>query len=344
MADGKVGVAVVGMGDAGRGWAALCVAAGWPVAIYDNEAHALREAPDEIATRARGLVALQQASLPVVEDGLATLKVGRSLLQACGDAAWVIEAVREDLRVKQKVFEGIEQVAGKARIVTSSSGSYAAKDIAGRCLRQDRCLVAHPLNPVELVPLVELAPAPHTDRALVEVLKAWLRALGRIPVTLNKHVPGNVANRIAAAVWRESIDLVLNGVVDVDDLDRAVSLGPALGWAAGGPHLSYHLAAGSKGVGGFLQNLLQMFEQTWEDLANWSRLEPEQQHKLIHAIERAYKDNLEQIRPARDRRLAAILRGMEQTRHSVRKAAATGSTEDQAGQPTPGATTAQSSD
>ena len=71
--------------------------------------------------------------------------------------------------------------------------------------------------------------------ALVELLKGWLRALGRIPVTINKQVPGNVANRIAAAVWREAIDLVLKGVIDVDDLDRAVSLGPALGWAAAGP-------------------------------------------------------------------------------------------------------------
>jgi 3-hydroxypropionate dehydrogenase (NADP+) len=317
MTEGTVRVAVVGMGDVGRGWAALCAAAGWPVAIYDNEAQSLHEAAGEIATRARALVALGQASAPAVDDGLADLKVGRSLLQACSDATWVIEAVREDLRSKQKVFEGIESAAGKARVVSSSSSGYAAKDIAGRCLRQERCLVAHPLSPVELVPLVELAPSPYTDRALMEVLKAWLRALGRIPVTINKQVPGNVANRIAAAVWREAIDLVLKDVIDVDDLDRAVSLGPALGWAAAGPHLSYHLAAGTKGVEGFLQNLLHMFETTWADLAQWSQLEPEQQHKLIHAIERAYRDNLEKIRPARDRRLAAILRGLEQTRKTM---------------------------
>ncbi len=317
MAGGQVRVAVIGMGEIGRGWAALCAASGWPVAIYDTEAQALREAPDEIATRARSLVALAQATAEEVDEGLASLKVGRSLLQACTDADWIIEAVREDLLTKQKTFEGIESVAGKARIVTSSSSGYSAKDIAGRCIRQDRCLVAHPLTPVELVPVVELAPSPHTDKALLELLKAWLRALGRIPVTLNKQVPGNVANRIAAAVWREAIDLVLKGVIGVEDLDRAVSLGPALGWAAAGPHLTYHLAAGQKGVDGFLQNLLHMFENTWADLATWSSLEPEQRNRLIHAIERTYKDNLEKIRPLRDRRLAAILRGLEQTRRTV---------------------------
>jgi len=317
MTGGQVQVAVVGMGEVGRGWAALCVAAGWPVAIYDNEANALHEAAAEIKDRAQALVALDQATQSAVEAGIADLRVGRSLLQACGDAAWVIEAVREDLLVKQKTLESVESVAGVARVITSSSSNLSAKDVAGRCKRQERCLVAHPLNPVELMPLVELAPSPYTDGALVELLKGWLRALGRIPVTINKQVPGNVANRIAAAVWREAIDLVLKGVIDVDDLDRAVSLGPALGWAAAGPHLTYHLEAGDKGLEGYLQQLLHSFETTWSDLATWSKLEPEQRHKLIHSIERTYEDTVEKLRPLRDRRLAGILRSLERTRRTV---------------------------
>jgi 3-hydroxypropionate dehydrogenase (NADP+) len=316
MTAGQVKVAVVGMGEAGRGWAALCVAAGWPVALYDNEAQSVHDAPGEVAARARSLIALQRASSDDVENGIASLQVGRSLLQACGDATWVIEAVREDLRVKQKVFESIESVASKARIVSSSSAGLAAKDIAARCFRQERCLVAHPIYPVELMPLVELAPSPHTEGTLVELLKGWLRALGRIPVTINKHVPGNVADRIAAAVWREAIDLVLSGVIDVDDLDRAVSLGPALGWAAGGPHLSYSLASGKHGLEGFLQKILHTYEATWADLATWSSLEPDQQHKLVNAIDKAYRESIVKIRPARDRRLSGILRGLEQSKQS----------------------------
>jgi len=317
MTGGQVQVAVVGMGEVGRGWAALCVAAGWPVAVYDNEAQALRDAAGEIEARSRALVSLGQATQSAVDAGIESLRIGRSLLQSCSDAVWVIEAVREDLLVKQKVLEAIESVAGKARVVTSSSGGLSAKDVAGRCVRQERCLVAHPLNPVELIPLVELAPSPFTDGALVELLKGWLRALGRIPVTLNKHVPGNVANRIAAAVWREAIDLVLNGVMDVDDLDRAVSLGPALSWAAAGPHLTYQLAAGNKGLDGFLQHLLHTFENTWADLATWSRLEPEQRSRLIHAIERTYQDTVEELRPLRDKRLGGILRSLERTRRTM---------------------------
>ncbi len=136
-------------------------------------------------------------------------------------------------------------------------------------------------------------------------------------MTINKQVPGNVANRIAAAVWREAIDLVLKGVIDVDDLDRAVSLGPALGWAAAGPHLTYHLEAGDKGLEGHLQQLLHSFETTWADLATWSKLEPEQRHKLVYSIERTYEDTVDKLRPLRDRRLAGILRSLERTRRTV---------------------------
>src|SRR5262249_14016757 len=97
-------------------------------------------------------------------------------------------------------------------------------------------------------------------------------------------------------------------------LDRAVSVGPAVGWAAAGPHLGYRLAAGKRGATGFLQQLLGSFEPLWSGLSSWSRLEPEQQRQLMGAIERTYQENIEQIRLARDRRLAGILRGIEQAR------------------------------
>lgn len=312
--EAQIRVAVVGAGDIGRGWAALCTAAGWPVAIYDIEARALNDAPGEIATRAEALVSLGRADRATVKAGVDQLTVGRSLLQACKDANWVIEAGPEDLRTKQKMFEAIESVAGSARVISSSSSGLAAKDIAARCIRQERCLVTHPLNPPELIPLVEVVPGPMTDGALLEVVKGWLRALGRFPVLIKKPVPGNVVSRISAAVWREAIKLVLEGVIDVDDLDRAISLGPGLGWAAAGPHLTYHLAAADRGVAGFLQQLLRTFEELWADLADWSKLEPEQQRKLIGMLERTYAENIEALREARNRRLGGILRALEESR------------------------------
>src|SRR5256886_3100810 len=133
-----------------------------------------------------------------------------------------------------------------------------------------------------------------------------------MPILLKKAVPGYVVGRIAAAVWRQCIDLVLEGVIDVDELDRAVSLGPALGWAAAGPHLTYHLAAGDGGVTLFMQQLLASFESRWAELSTWQRLEPEQQRVLINAVQRAYPSKLRTLREARDRPVGAVLEALGQ--------------------------------
>jgi 3-hydroxyacyl-CoA dehydrogenase len=307
-------VAVIGAGDIGCGWAALCASAGWPVTIFDANAQGLERAAEDVPRRTRALVALGRATQGIVERGLLEFSHARSLLQAAQDADWVIEAIPEDVIAKQKLFDAIERVAPAEALLTSSSSGLPPNDVFARCRHQDRCLVAHPLNPPELVPLVEVVPGTRTTAVTVARAQEYLRALGRMPILVKKAIPGYVVGRIAAAVWRQCIDLVLQGVIDVDDLDRAVSLGPALGWAAAGPHLTYHLAAGDGGVTLFLQQLLGSFESWWGELATWQRLEPEQQRALIHSIERTYKNRIEELRQARDRRLGGILRALEQTR------------------------------
>ncbi len=241
---------------------------------------------------------------------------GRSLLQAAGQADWVIESVGEDLHLKQRIFENLDQVARPDAVLSSSSSGLPITEIAAHCRHQARCVVAHPLNPPELIPLVEIVPGKFTSPQTVEQVRGWLRDLGRIPIALKREVPGNVVGRIAAAVWRECIDLVLAGVIEVDELDRAVSLGPGLGWASAGPHLTYHLGAGEGGVGVFLQQLLQAFEMWWASLAQWTKLEPEQVRGLTALIERAYGGKVEALRGARDRRLAAILHALDSSRRS----------------------------
>ncbi|HVH08520.1 MAG TPA: 3-hydroxyacyl-CoA dehydrogenase family protein [Gemmatimonadales bacterium] len=307
-------VAVIGAGEIGCGWAALCASAGWPVAVFDQNASGLERAATQVPTRARALVVLERATQGIVERGLLEFSQARSLLQAVQDADWVIEAISEDLLAKQRLFDAVEQVAAPDTLLTSSSSGLLPGDIFARCRRQDRGLVAHPLNPPELIPLVELVPGPRTTQASVARAQDYLRQLGRVPILLKKAVPGYVVGRLAAAMWRQCIDLVLSGVIDVDELDRAVSLGPALGWAAAGPYLTYHLAAGEGGVTLFLQQLLAAFEMWWGDLATWQRLEPEQQRALTHQVERAYRGKIDALRVARDRRLGALLRSLEQAR------------------------------
>jgi 3-hydroxybutyryl-CoA dehydrogenase len=307
-------VAVIGAGDIGVGWAALCASAGWPVAVFDLNPDTVERAAEQIERRTRALVELDRAPAGIVERGLHELVRARFLSEALQDADWVIEAIHEDLAAKQKLLAAIEQAAGADALISSSSSGLLPTEIFGRCRRLDRCLVTHPLNPPELIPLIEVVPEARTSAASIDRAAQYLRALGRFPIVLKKAVPGYVVGRVAAAVWRECIDLVVQGVVSVDDLDRAVSLGPAIGWAAAGPHLTYHLAAGEGGIRIFVQRLLASFESWWQQLAHWARLDPEQQRALIGATERAYKGKVESLREARDRRLSAILKALEQAR------------------------------
>jgi len=313
---GVTRVAVIGAGAIGRGWAALAAVHGWPVTILDSDAKATDSAMLEIANRVNALVRLGRADHTEAEAGLARLKAGRSLLQACGDANWIIECVTEDLALKQRLLENIEGVARPDAIISSSSSGLPMTEMGSHCRDQTRLVVTHPLNPPELIPLIEVVPGKFTSAATVETVCVTLRELGRIPIALNREVPGNVVGRIAAAVYRECADLVLTDVIDVDQIDRAVSLGPSLGWAAAGPHLTYHLGAGEGGLGVFMQHLMQTFETWWGSLAKWDRLDPDQVKQLTALVEKAYGNKLELIRGARDRRLATILKGLESSRRA----------------------------
>ena len=305
-------VAVIGAGETGCGWAALATSRGWIVAIYDIDASTLQRAQESITDRAQTLVSMGHADQGAAQIGMAELRLGRSLLQAVTDADWIIEATPEDLAAKQRTLEQVEQVCRLKAVLTSSTSSLMPSDLCGRLRRPDRMLVAHPLSPVELLPAVELVPSPLTDSACVEDVRFWLTALGRVPIVLKKEIAGSVLGRISAAVWRECIHLVLEGVADVVDVDTAVEMGPCLGWAAAGPHLTSQLSTGNRGSSVFLASLLSHYEGWWENLATWHHLSAEDQLRLVRAIEKAYGPQLPQLRAARDLRLARLLNALSE--------------------------------
>ncbi|MEP7326607.1 MAG: 3-hydroxyacyl-CoA dehydrogenase NAD-binding domain-containing protein [Gemmatimonadota bacterium] len=304
-------VAVLGAGDIGCGWAALAASRGWNVAIYDTDTAALLRAQEDIADRTQTLVSLGHADHGAAEVGMGQLRLGRSLLQAVTDADWIIEATPEDLTSKQRVLEQVEQVSRLKSVLTSSSGLLPSM-LCGRLRRPERMLVIHPLNPIELLPAVEVIPSSLTDSSCVEDVRFWLTGLGRVVIVLKKEIPGGVIGRISAAVWREAIYLVLEGVADVVDVDTAIEMGPSLGWSAAGPHLTCHLNANERGVSVFLASLLPTYESWWQNLASWHQLSGEDQLKLVKAIEKAYGAQLPQLRAARDIRLARLLNALSE--------------------------------
>ena len=224
-------VAVIGAGEIGCGWAALCASAGWPVTVFDASARTLERASVEVPRRARALVALERATQGIVERGLLEFQQGRSLLQAVKDTDWVIEAIPEDLIAKQKLFAAVEEVAGVETLITSSSSGLPPSEVFARCRRQDRCLVAHPLNPPELIPLVEVVPGPRTTAATVERTLRWLERLGKTPVRCADS-PGFIGPRIQVLLMNEAVRLVEEGVATPEDVDRAFRAGMGFRYAS----------------------------------------------------------------------------------------------------------------
>ena len=240
------------------------------------------------------------------------MQVGRSLLQAVEEADWVIEAVPEDLNQKLKALQLAEQVARRAAIISSSATGFGPSILSSRLERPERFLVTHPQDPVEYIPLVEVVPSPMTDPECVEDVRFWLSMLGRAPVVFKKEVPGNLSTRLSAAMWRECIQLVVEGVLDVEDVDRAVSIGPALEWTAAGPHLDHHLDSGRWGVEVYLARLLGETEPILGSLATWKTLGAEEQKRLIKAIDRAYSQHEPELREARLQRLVRLLEAVRE--------------------------------
>lgn len=303
---------MVGAGEVGRGWAALAVAAGWPVTIYDADAEKLAPAADAVADRVVRMVHLRRAQAGVAEDALNLMRVGRSLLNAVSDADWIIEAVPEEIAVKQKALQLCEQVARRAAILTSSSPTLGPTLLGARLDRPERFIVTHPVAPVELIPLVEIVPGPTTDAEVIEDIRFWLSMMGRAPVVFKKEVAGNLAQRLRAAVWRECIQLALDGVLDIEDIDRAVSVGPALAWAATGPHLDHQLGGGELGVDVVLPRILAEYEEIWKSLADWKHLPTEDQNRLVKLLDKSYAQHLTELREARDQRVARLLEALRE--------------------------------
>jgi 3-hydroxyacyl-CoA dehydrogenase len=301
-------VAVLGMSEAGRGWATLVSAAGWQVTIYDPDAAQLHDGEDDIASRKRhshgsGLLALtdDNNNHPPGEP-----RLGRSLLDAVTTADWIIDATTSDLVHRQRLLEQVESVSRMAAIVTCSGAGLSPTDLCARLRRPARLLVAYALNPVEQIPAVEVVPGPLTDPACLDTVRNWLRKLGRIPVVLRKEIPGNATGRIAVAVWRECIRLVLDGVLEVRDVDALISSGLAARWAAAGPFQTAYLEAGERAPAQ-LSAVLRSVESRWEG-DDGSHIAPAEHAHLIRLIQRAYDGEGDVLRGAREERLVELRR------------------------------------
>ena len=141
--------------------------------------------------------------------------------------------------------------------------------------------------------------------------RTWFARLGKTPVTLRREVPGHLANRLAAALWREAIELVASGAATVEDVDRALAAGPGLRWAVMGQHLIYHLGGGAGGYRHFIEHIGTAFEAYWRTMPTWTSIPADARAAIVAGVEaEAAGRSLAELARERDEKLAAVLKAL----------------------------------
>jgi len=173
-----------------------------------------------------------------------------------------------------------------------------------------RFVLGHPFNPPHLIPLVEVMGNERTEDGVVEAAERFYEAAGKVTIRVNREVPGHVANRLQAAVWREAIHLVKSGVASVEDVDKAMWAGPGLRWAAMGPTMFFHLGAGEGGLAAFCERYTDSFNRWWDDLGVL-HLDPAIFETLVAGVtEEANGQSPADLSARRDALIASIQKAM----------------------------------
>ena len=228
-------IAVVGAGLMGHGIALDFAAHGYAVRLHDRTDEQLRAAVRNVEGSLELLVHAGLLSYPEAANARANVEFTIDLRHAAGEADVVIEAVYEDLPLKQQVFRDLDAVCPQHAILASNSSSFMPSLLAAATERPDRVLVAHYFNPPFLVPLVEIVPGQGTSDETVTSMHALLTGIGKRPVVVRKEVPGFVGNRLQAALMREAVAIVEQGIASPEEVDAIVRFGFGRRLAAAGP-------------------------------------------------------------------------------------------------------------
>ncbi|WP_406370362.1 3-hydroxyacyl-CoA dehydrogenase NAD-binding domain-containing protein [Streptomyces sp. NBC_01550] len=296
-------VAIVGTGTIGASWATHYLVRGFDVTATDPAPTA------EAALRSYVEAAWDSAASIGLTPGASPdrLSFTTDLRQAVADADFVQENAPERPELKVPLFAEIDDATPPGAIIASSSSGITMSVIQAECRRPERTVIGHPFNPPHIVPLVEVVGGTKTSPETIRGAMSFYKAISKKPIHLKKELPGHVANRIQAALYREVVHLVQEGVLDVADSDDAVSWGPGLRWGVMGPHLLWHLGGGEGGIEHFMDTLMPRMVASWQELGT-PEFTPELKEKIVGGVlEEAGGRSVGELAARRDAMLSALL-------------------------------------
>lgn len=298
---------IVGAGLIGASWATLFLAHGLRVVAVDPDPSA---ASNFAALSARMLVDLKAAGLvdPSFEMDLSAISFEPVINDSLADIDFVQENVSEKIDLKRDIIAALEAVIRPDVIIASSTTALLVSQMQRDCRHPARIVAGHPINPPHLIPLVEVSGGTATDRDCLDRASRFYASLGKHPVILNREIEGHIAGRLSAALWREAVALIADGVASVEAVDEAVLHGPGLRWAALGPNATYHVGGGPGGLEHYIAHLGASQQRRWDSLGT-PTLDADTARLLIEGIDAGVGAlPIAAIEALRDKRVVEILR------------------------------------
>lgn len=298
-------VAVIGTGLIGAAWTSLFLARGIEVLAIDPasdaEARLLR-------TVARMVPTLREIGLVSESADFERVRVASEPGPDLSEARFVQESITESLDLKHAVLASVEALIGPDVVIASSTSALRISDIQRGARYPERYVAGHPINPPHIMPLIEVSGGALTAIDAVEWAMRFYAWLGKKPVRLMRDIEGHIAGRLSAALWREAVSLVEQGIAGVEEIDEAVRHGPGLRWATMGPHITYHLGGGEGGIRHYLEHLGPSQQKRWDSLGT-PRLTTALINRIAEGVlNEARGRSVSDLEDERDRRLAAAIK------------------------------------
>jgi len=252
--------AIIGGGVIGGGWAARFLLNGWTVHIFDPDPDARRKIGEVLDNARASLPLLADISLP--DEG--RLVFCQTLEQAVSGAHWIQESVPERLTIKHQVFADIQEHAGEGSVIASSTSGFTPTQLREGAACVEQIIVAHPYNPVYLLPVVELVGG--AENSYILKAKGMLDEIGMKPVIIAGEIDAHIGDRLLEAVWREALWLVNDGIATTKDIDDIITHGFGLRWAQMGLFETYRVAGGEAGMRHFIAQFGPALAWPWTKL------------------------------------------------------------------------------
>jgi carnitine 3-dehydrogenase len=297
-------IAVVGTGVIGASWAAEYLARGFDVVATDPAPSAesnLRKMVDEAWKDLTSIGLSKGASRD-------RLSFTTSMKEALAQADLVQENGPERPDFKMKLYAEMDEIAPLDTLLASSSSGITPSVIQSQCKHPERVVIGHPFNPPHVIPLVEVVGGGKTSPDAIAQAISFYASIGKKPIHLKKELPGHVANRFQAALYREMLYLIEQGVLSVEDADAAVCYGPGLRWGVMGQSLQWHLGGGAGGINHFMDHLMPPLEGMMKMLGT-PNVTSELKQKVIDGVMReAAGRSVDQLAQEENRVLIGLLK------------------------------------